>query len=1087
MEVRQVILEVAGRARGAQRELQDLQTKVQELRSGASFNIRADTARASRRIGELRAELKQVDRTRVSPEISVQVGKALVDLELMQARINALPKSTTIDVDIRRGILEELSGVERGVVSAVRSLDKASRPAQSFGAQLGDMAQTVKALVPVLNGLAIIIGVKLVAGLIALGASAASAVGGLLALGTAFAAALGPAVALFIALVSRITKVLAALKLQDQARNEAQRKSAAGSQAAATAAEQRRAAEEGVRNALQASTTAERGLAEARRTALDAIRTAQQQAADTARSLKDAITGLAQATVEGFRAMQDAAERVTQALFDVRRAKDGIEEARVAVRDIRNEIRKLGRSVGVTGGNLNSLITRATDVSFDPRRLRALIGSFLPADSDQSKALEMEKLILRLRDAKLTEDEANHRLTTSERELGRARQDNAKFQAQGVRAYGPLRDAIKNLEDARRNANDADAEARRLEKLGVEGAPSVIAALEGVRNAEQSLADARRRQKQAKDTGATNAAEAAKVATDKLTASEQKFLSVLQQVRTELTGFFGPAVDAVFGAMTRALSRAPALLLPLQSAFTQLGETWAGVIDAFSVELVKPEWVSAIRSFTTAAGQLSSIIGGDIFISFLRIFRDLAEATMPALVTLMQDFAASMRNVANFTADVSNIAPTINIMVESFRVWLGLAKAVGDAIIALIQVAGPIGDELVGWIADAVKGFADWVRSAEGQKQIKQFFEDTIPSVKALLAFLVKLARVFFQLIQFASPFLAGGLAVLNTVLDLFSKLLGFINDIVSNPWGRAIRFAIGEFLTLRTVVSIVNAIVTVISRLAVLLGSLPARAGSLASFLVRPFVSALGTLRTIMGAISSAIVGTFARLGVAIPLRVAHIITGIVTLFLALPGRLGAIASSAASAVAGALRAILSHARRLLQPLIDIGHTLVDGFLLPFRGMAAAISAIFEGVIAGIKGAVNVLIGVVNFVIKRINDIPNIKTPFGNIGIPDIATIKPLAAGGLVTGPTMAMLGEKAGLSEAVLPLTKNVMGRLAKALSLQLGSAPALAGAGAGGGDVHNHFHIPRPLDSTRDPDPENTAALLQQAWERRGGGLG
>jgi hypothetical protein len=140
----------------------------------------------------------------------------------------------------------------------------------------------------------------------------------------------------------------------------------------------------------------------------------------------------------------------------------------------------------------------------------------------------------------------------------------------------------------------------------------------------------------------------------------------------------------------------------------------------------------------------------------------------------------------------------------------------------------------------------------------------------------------------------------------------------------------------------------------------------------------------------------------------------------------------------------------------------------------------------------VNVLIDVVNFVIRRINDIPNVPTPFGEIGIPDIDEIPKLAAGGLITGPTLAHLGEKAGLKEAVLPLTDRVMGKLARALAAQLAPNFAFAGAGpvpgAGARTVinHNTFNIPRPLDATRDVDPENTAALLQQAWERRGGGL-
>lgn len=55
-----------------------------------------------------------------------------------------------------------------------------------------------------------------------------------------------------------------------------------------------------------------------------------------------------------------------------------------------------------------------------------------------------------------------------------------------------------------------------------------------------------------------------------------------------------------------------------------------------------------------------------------------------------------------------------------------------------------------------------------------------------------------------------------------------------------------------------------------------------------------------------------------------------------------------------------------------------------------------------------------------------------------------------------------------------------------LNAGQVPAVAVAAASGGDVHHHWtiHIPRPLDSTRDPDPENTVALIKQAIENQGG---
>jgi hypothetical protein len=102
-------------------------------------------------------------------------------------------------------------------------------------------------------------------------------------------------------------------------------------------------------------------------------------------------------------------------------------------------------------------------------------------------------------------------------------------------------------------------------------------------------------------------------------------------------------------------------------------------------------------------------------------------------------------------------------------------------------------------------------------------------------------------------------------------------------------------------------------------------------------------------------------------------------------------------------------------------------------------------------------------------------------------------AKGGIANSPTAGVWGE-AG-PEALLPLTQRVLGALGRAIvsatsgvmPAMSGRVPAIGGAGGAGQTIinHNHFHIPHPLDSSRAIDPENTAALLQQAWERRGGG--
>lgn len=87
---------------------------------------------------------------------------------------------------------------------------------------------------------------------------------------------------------------------------------------------------------------------------------------------------------------------------------------------------------------------------------------------------------------------------------------------------------------------------------------------------------------------------------------------------------------------------------------------------------------------------------------------------------------------------------------------------------------------------------------------------------------------------------------------------------------------------------------------------------------------------------------------------------------------------------------------------------TLKGVLSAPFRAAASVIRTIFGGIKSVVKGAINILISGINLLIKGINAIPNIKTPFGNVGIPDIGTIPKLASGGTIKRGGMALVGER-------------------------------------------------------------------------------
>jgi len=108
------------------------------------------------------------------------------------------------------------------------------------------------------------------------------------------------------------------------------------------------------------------------------------------------------------------------------------------------------------------------------------------------------------------------------------------------------------------------------------------------------------------------------------------------------------------------------------------------------------------------------------------------------------------------------------------------------------------------------------------------------------------------------------------------------------------------------------------------------------------------------------------------------------------------------------------------------------DVFSAVFNALSGIVRGAFDGVASIIKGYLNIWIGMIDFIIQKLNSVIskantlNVNIPgIGKVGvdIPTIPEIPKLAMGGIVNRPTMALIGE-AG-PEAVIPLSKmNGMG---------------------------------------------------------------
>jgi hypothetical protein len=112
-------------------------------------------------------------------------------------------------------------------------------------------------------------------------------------------------------------------------------------------------------------------------------------------------------------------------------------------------------------------------------------------------------------------------------------------------------------------------------------------------------------------------------------------------------------------------------------------------------------------------------------------------------------------------------------------------------------------------------------------------------------------------------------------------------------------------------------------------------------------------------------------------------------------------------------------------QPIWGFITGLWDKVIGRIRGAVAKIkgflSGMWEAAKSGARSALNGAIGLVNRAIGGINTLIRAANRLPGVSIPQISSIPHLAKGGIVTGPTLAVLGE-GGRDEAVIPLPRGM-----------------------------------------------------------------
>lgn len=119
-------------------------------------------------------------------------------------------------------------------------------------------------------------------------------------------------------------------------------------------------------------------------------------------------------------------------------------------------------------------------------------------------------------------------------------------------------------------------------------------------------------------------------------------------------------------------------------------------------------------------------------------------------------------------------------------------------------------------------------------------------------------------------------------------------------------------------------------------------------------------------------------------------------------------------------------------EKIVEFTAPITEAFGAMWEGVGGAISSAVEGIKNVVKGMLNWMIEKINWVISKLNSVAAAGAKLiPGVSAPQLKTIPALAQGGIVTRPTLAMIGE-GGEPEAVIPLSK--MGKMGGGITLNL-----------------------------------------------------
>ena len=454
---------------------------------------------------------------------------------------------------------------------------------------------------------------------------------------------------------------------------------------------------------------------EAAKASASAVAQAQQGLHAATLTLSEGQRSLKLTTEEAYQAWRASLMAVKEDLLSVESAQLGIQSSTLAYKNSLQALKEFRNSIGLGAGKFDDLFKKFTNVDFDPKNILKSIKDAGGGELGRKQNLELQGLIIAIKQAKLGEAQAQESLHSSNAKLQKDRRVESKYLKEGIRAY-----------------------------------PAYISALRQVRTAEEGLTTAQR--------SLASAQRQASKPLSNLSKEQIKLGEELRAFVADLKKLFGPATKEIFKGLEAGLHSILGLVkgAGLSSAFKSLGRVIGGVFAGLGKMLSSPEMTRNLTALVRGSSQLVKTLGGPILLNFIRLFTNLALAAMPAMLKIVERIGGAFKRWAGESSNIEGLRKKIRHIIDEFEKWWKLIGALGHLISAFFRNTAKQGDGLAVSLTKVFEKWTKFLNTKAGQQQITNFFRESISFGKELIEILKVIIGAAKTAISVIKPIVEG-------------------------------------------------------------------------------------------------------------------------------------------------------------------------------------------------------------------------------------------------------------------------------------------------------------------------------------------